>query len=152
MGLYDVANDPLLISSDVDKSIGSSNLSIRRRSFLEKLEERGHSTFLQDDEFCTLVASGEGTKFSGGFSAVLGLTQLKSVGEGPDPCKDGVVAGDGGEGDIGALLRVQDGEEPHQVAVRGFQKVPDLAEVGGRGHGEDLAEDATVFLALANER
>jgi len=31
---------------------------------------------------------------------------LKSVDEGPDPCKDGVVAGDGGKGDIGAILGV----------------------------------------------
>jgi len=152
MGLHDVTNHPVLISSNVDKSIGSSNLSIRGRSFLEKLEEGGHSTFLQDDEFCTVVVSGEGAKFSGRFSPVLGLTQLKSVGEGPDPCKDGVVAGDGGKGDIGALLGVQDAEEPHHVAVGRFQKVPDLAEVGGGDYGEDLAEDAAVSLALAHER
>lgn len=75
---------------------------------------------------------------------------MKGICIGPYPSEDRVVACNGWEGKIGAL-GIEDAEEPLHVAVGRFEKVPDLPEVGGGGYGEDLAEDATVTLAAADE-
>ncbi|KAF7806042.1 hypothetical protein G2W53_038203 [Senna tora] len=86
----------------------------------------------------------------GAFGSFPELTHVDDGGEGPDPSENWVVASDWREGEIGTV-GIEGAEKPPHVADRRFKKVGDLAEIGGGGDGENLAEDTTVFPALADE-
>lgn len=118
-------------------------------ALLEKLEQRSNPSLHDDHLLVAVVVTRERPELVGSVGAVLGLAHLDGGDEGPDPGEDGVVAGDGGEGEVSAV-GVEDRKQPLHVADGGLQEARDLAEVGSGGDGEDLAEDATM-LALADK-
>jgi hypothetical protein len=76
-----------------------------------------------------VVVVRERPELVGGVSAVLGLAHLDGGDEGQDLGEDGVVVGNGREGEVSASVRVEDRKQPLHVADGRLQ----VAEPSPRG-------------------
>jgi hypothetical protein len=113
---------PLPVSSDDAKSNGGGNLVLGGGALLEKLEQRSNPSLLDDHFLVAVVVARERPELIGGVGTVLRLAHLDGGDEGPDPGEDGVVAGDGREGEVSASVGVEDRKQPLHVADGGLQE------------------------------
>uniref|UniRef100_A0A0A0LQP0 Uncharacterized protein n=1 Tax=Cucumis sativus TaxID=3659 RepID=A0A0A0LQP0_CUCSA len=101
------------------KCLDGRNFSLRRGAFLQKLEKRRNSPFLNNNVFVSLIISGKGSEFVGPFDTIGQLTHLNRGNGRPNPSNNGVIARNWGKRKHDtATIAFENSEKPFHIPNR----------------------------------